>query len=142
MSPWVSFESSTKSFNNPRTKDLIVGPNTLTWGRQYALDVPSEQMPYIVPLTAVEIPTWFGSLSRVVNHVLISAGSEERFRDDIVAFAERLGNSAKEVNVQLEVQEGGVHDDPFLDFLISPYPRNVVSLTPLIIDWLKDKIAS
>ena len=144
MSPLVTMESSTESFTNPHTKDIFVGPNVLYWSRQYAFDVPLDQMPYITPLAAAQHPTWFAGLSRVVKGVLISAGEEERFKDDIVAFAEGLTQHTEKgpVEVRFELQEGGVHDDPFYDFMLGGDPKDVGSLTPLIVGWLKEKIGS
>jgi len=40
------------------------------------------------------------------------------------------------------LQEGGVHDDPFYDFMLGGDPKDVGSLTPLIVGWLKEKIGS
>jgi len=140
MSPWVTFESSTESFTNPQSQDVFPIPNGLFWGRQYSFGVPLSQMPYIVPLAAAQSPSWFAGLSRVVKCVLISAGEEERFRDDVITFAERLKKHARDAELYLEVQEGGLHDDPYYDFLAGGNPSQVGTLTPVIIDWLRAKL--
>ncbi|KAJ7281837.1 Alpha/Beta hydrolase protein [Mycena rebaudengoi] len=75
---------------------------------------------------------WFEGVDRIANRVLITAGSVECLRDDIVIFGEGL--KKHHPKVELVVQKGGLHDDMFLDFFVKE--KKLGSLTPLIVEWL------
>ncbi|KAJ7281820.1 hypothetical protein C8J57DRAFT_1500501 [Mycena rebaudengoi] len=74
---------------------------------------------------------WFEGVDRIANRVLITAGSVECLRDDIVIFGEGL--KKHHPNVELVVQKGGLHD-MFLDFFVKE--KKLGNLTPLIVEWL------
>ncbi|KAF6752359.1 alpha/beta hydrolase fold protein [Ephemerocybe angulata] len=137
MSPWLLFESQSKSFLDPTSKDVFDAAETLAWGKQYASQVPDSRKPYVEAAAAG--PNWFSGLGLIVKHVLISAGSEERFLDDAVSFGDTLRNNGG-ANVQLEIQEGAVHNEAFLSFITTDTPSDVGTLTPVIVQWVKEQL--
>lgn len=138
MSPWVKFQSESVSFTS-NTEDIVNEVTVAAWGKQYAEGVPDSRRPYIEPATAG--PTWFNGLGFIVKHMLVSAGTDERFKDDIVAFAEFLKGKGG-VDVRLELQKGGVHNDAYFDYLTTDKPSQIGSLTPLVVQWMKEQLTT
>lgn len=133
MSPWVSLTGDTGSHAaNDRTD--IVGAEMFGYcGRNVFVGVPESLRVY---LEASKAPAaWFGGVDGVVERVLISAGGKECLRDDIVKVADRLAAHHGE-GVRLVVQEDGVHNDPFYDFLVGE--KALCDLTPEIVKWVRD----
>ncbi|KAJ6602123.1 Alpha/Beta hydrolase protein [Mycena sp. CBHHK59/15] len=75
---------------------------------------------------------WFKGVDEVVERVLITAGAIECMRDDIVQVSEQLKRHHQ--NVELVVQNGGLHDDMFLDFMVKE--KKLGTLTPLVVNWV------
>lgn len=66
----------------------------------------------------------------------MTAGGEESMRDDIIAFSQTLRRV--KANFVFVVQEGGIHCDPYLDFLVgggSAYTQSG-PLVLSIVKWL------
>jgi len=75
---------------------------------------------------------WFDGVERLVERVLVTAGSAECLQDDIVAVGEAI--KKHHPNTEVVVQAGGLHEDPYLDFMVGE--SKLGSLTPLIVEWL------
>ncbi|KAK4935979.1 hypothetical protein LTR10_023066 [Elasticomyces elasticus] len=84
LSPWVTFSINAPSMTSNVYKDCIDVETVYMWSRDF-LGTTSEDN-YNVPLNAD--PTWWSSLK--VNDVCITAGRNEVFLDDIVAFANKM----------------------------------------------------
>lgn len=138
MSPWVKFQSDSVSFTS-NVEDICSDKSLSAWGRIYAESVSESRRPYIEPATAG--PTWFNGLGLLVERMLVSAGEDERLKDDIVALAGVLKEKGG-VDVRLEVQPGGVHDDPYFDFVLTDTPSQLGSLTPTITQWLMEGLSA
>ncbi|EAU87381.2 alpha/beta hydrolase fold protein [Coprinopsis cinerea okayama7 len=135
MSPWVTFESISSSYTQTRSDDFVNGKSLTEWSKLYTGAVADSQKAYIEFLKSST--SWFQGVSTFAGRFLVSVGGEERFRDDVVEFVEsRLAKVCPDV--QLEIQEGGVHNDPYYDFMAWDRPTLVSSLSPVIISWLKD----
>ncbi|KAJ7257170.1 Alpha/Beta hydrolase protein [Mycena haematopus] len=76
--------------------------------------------------------SWFEGVDGLVERVLVTAGAAECMHDDIVQVGERL--KRHHPNVELVIQEGGLHDDMFLDFIVKE--KKLGTLTRRVVDWL------
>jgi len=97
-------------------------------------------MLYLDPLNAPS--GWFDGLDGVVSRVLMTVGSEELFLDDNIAFSETVLAKTR-TDVRFVIQDGGVHDDPILDFMLDKDPKKeeLGSLMKVILGWLKEGVA-
>lgn len=137
MSPWVHIQTNEAAYLTNRNSDLFDVPCIIKWSRAIKDDVPVDNLnlPYIEPSSAPI--SWFDDIHTVVDRILVTAGEAEIFKDDITNFSKVLARG--KANFKFVVQEHGIHDDPFFDFLSSatPPPEKLGTLTPLIIDWLE-----
>ncbi|KAF9562375.1 alpha/beta-hydrolase [Agrocybe pediades] len=157
LSPWVTMRSTSNSYNSDAPNDLISKRNLDVFADIVlshigkCLGRPTTEhenaMHYLDPLNCPE--GWWDGLGTVLDRVLVSAGSEELLRDDIVKFADEVlakadssASATRKAEVTLVVQDGGVHGDPLMDFVMGPKKggemHNVGSLTPVIVRWLKE----
>ncbi|KAF8152571.1 Alpha/Beta hydrolase protein [Crassisporium funariophilum] len=130
MSPWVCLNSTSASLHSPT--DMIVGAGVETFGDFIRAHCPEDLIKYLEPLNAPD--SWFIGLDAVVDRMLMTAGGSEIFRDDIIRFSQTLSKTKS--NFNFAVQEGGVHDGPFIDLLTGQSPDQSRSFTELIIHWL------
>ena len=111
----------------------IIGPKCINiWGNQVLDGIPDPQLPYIEASNAPD--TWFKSLDTVVERVLITAGSAECLRDSIEALAKRICDVHD--GATFWIQENGVHNDPYFDFLTKQ--KKLGKLTLQILEWFVD----
>ncbi|THU98688.1 alpha/beta-hydrolase [Dendrothele bispora CBS 962.96] len=83
----------------------------LYWGSAYLAEVPGFLHHYV---KANGTPKdWFEGIDKLVNRILITVGGSEVLRDDGVRLNAMLARVHPEV--KMDVQAGGVHDDPILD---------------------------
>ena len=132
MSPWVSLTGDTGSHAVNDKSDVISAKTLGYWGRSVLVDVPESQNAYVEAVKAPE--EWFKGADGVVKRVLITAGAAECLRDDIVQFADVFKKHHPDVEVV--VQKGGVHDDPYYDFSVKE--SKLGELTPLIVKWFAE----
>ncbi|CAA7263877.1 unnamed protein product [Cyclocybe aegerita] len=132
MSPWLCMHSTSTSFRSKSGKDTFYAADIDRAGQAVLASVSEEQRIYLEPLHAPD--SWFLGLDSVVERMFMSAGGEELFRDDIIKFSQTL--SRVKSNFTFTVQEGGIHEDPMLDFHVKLPHDQLGSLTPLIIRWL------
>ena len=135
MSPWVHIQTNEAAYLTNRNSDLFDVPCIIKWSQAIKDDVPANKLPYIEPSSAPI--SWFDDIHTVVNRILLTAGDAEIFKDDITHFSKVLARG--KADFKFVVQERGIHDDPFFDFLSSATPpaEKLGTLTPLIIDWLE-----
>ncbi|KAJ7620102.1 Alpha/Beta hydrolase protein [Roridomyces roridus] len=131
ISPWVSMSADSPSWMENDGKDTLLRKSSAEWGRIVRNGFPEEHDSFAEPGKAPSF--WFQGIGEVVGNILITAGEDEGLRDDIVGFAEELKRHAHSGAVELVVQEGGLHEDPFLDFFAGE--KRVGSLTTRIVDW-------
>ncbi|KAF7306238.1 Abhydrolase-3 domain-containing protein [Mycena indigotica] len=102
------------------------------------LGVPPEYIPFAEPSRVPD--DWFNGLEALVDYALVTAGSHEVMRDDIVFFADVLKKQSK-LEVEMFVQSGGVHVDMALDFLVRETRRErLSSVTALFIERLATRV--
>ncbi|KAJ7500944.1 hypothetical protein B0H11DRAFT_2225332 [Mycena galericulata] len=106
------------------------------WGGQILAGVPGADRPFAEAVRAPE--GWFAGADRHVERVLVTAGSAECLRDDIIMFREAF--KKHHPNTELLVQTGGLHEDVFLDFKVKE--RKLASVTPLIVEWLATRFTA
>ncbi|RDB17645.1 putative steryl acetyl hydrolase mug81 [Hypsizygus marmoreus] len=131
MSPWVSFTGDTGSHMINDNTD-VVGAKTFAYcGRKVMTGVPESLRVY---LEASKSPgSWFKGIDELVKRILVSAGGAECLRDDIIEVAKQLSRNHQ--HVELDIQEGSVHNDPYYDFFVGE--KKMGDLTPRIVDWLE-----
>lgn len=136
MSPWVYLREreEIKSYKENDSWDVIAPASRFTeFGDRVIDNVPNEAaLPYI---DATYTPKeWYENTDKVVDRVLITGGGMECIRDDIVEFGDVFCKAHGEA--QLIIDENGVHDDPFYDFLVGE--TKLVKLTAVITQWFVD----
>lgn len=84
VSPWVTFDQSAQSFTDNARKDSLSSQAVKKWSKMFMGSSPVD--PYNTPLDAFDI--WWKDAP--VERVLILAGGDEVFRDDIQHFARKF----------------------------------------------------
>jgi len=100
----------------PSTKnehDVFKGRVGSHWGRVVLEGISEKHTPYIQALKAPD--TWFQGIHEIVDRLLITTGDIELLRDMIIEFKPRI--EAHHPDVRFIMQENGVHDGPFFDFV-------------------------
>ncbi|KIK70722.1 hypothetical protein GYMLUDRAFT_65938 [Collybiopsis luxurians FD-317 M1] len=101
-------------------------------GQLYVAQLPESHIPYAEPILVPD--DWYSGLNNIVDRILVSTGAEERFFDqDVVFFEKKIKPHHRDA--ALEIQEGGLHDDPIMDFFLFDAPLEN-TLTPIIWEWI------
>ncbi|KAF7326650.1 Abhydrolase-3 domain-containing protein [Mycena venus] len=130
ISPWMNLCADGGSHVENEGRDFITQAALKEWGAHVLPTVPAPDRPFAEAIRAPD--GWFKGAEAHVERVLITAGSAELMRDDIVAFSEAF--KKHHANTELVVQKGGLHEDMFLDFAVNE--KKLSSLTPLTVEWL------
>ncbi|KAF7327279.1 Abhydrolase-3 domain-containing protein [Mycena kentingensis (nom. inval.)] len=135
ISPWASLTTESKSFAESAGVDFMPAAILTQYGEEL---LPAFGTVYAAFAEPAKAPAdWFSGVESVVKNILMTAGSKEGMRDDILQVADVL--KKHHGLVTLEVQDGGVHGDPLLDFMTKE--SKLGPLTPIIIDWLTLRFA-
>ncbi|KAJ7629107.1 Alpha/Beta hydrolase protein [Roridomyces roridus] len=120
ISPWVDLRCCSSSWSANSGIDYV-SKEGLGWvGARVASSARSEtDRIFIHPILASRM--WFSGLPTLVSTIRITAGEKELMVDDILALADILREHHG--NVEVVVQEGGFHEDMFLDFLVGERTR-------------------
>ncbi|TFK69505.1 alpha/beta-hydrolase [Pluteus cervinus] len=129
MSPWTRLNGLNQSQYD--SIDIISGPVLMEWGKNVLHGVPDSQNIYLEPANASQ--TWFAGVDKLVSRVLTTAGGSEVLQDHIIEFNDLVKKHHNDT--EFVIQEGGVHDDPFNDFVLGEDTSILGDLTPIIIDW-------
>ncbi|KAL0256877.1 hypothetical protein SLS55_007686 [Diplodia seriata] len=88
ISPWVSFDTTTKSYTTNRSRDMIAAAAVSRWSTLFLGGRPTD--PYNEP---VDVPAgWWKGLGGTVRDVLFVAGEYEVLLDGILNCAESVRN--------------------------------------------------
>ncbi|KAF7955467.1 uncharacterized protein EAE97_000726 [Botrytis byssoidea] len=114
LAPWVTFDTGSKSYERNEYKDLIHPYAIKVWSSDYQASAPSDN--YIEPLYASS--SWWSRLPTAVSSIMIVAGEDEVFVDDVKTFADNLQKVGAESDVKIElfVVENEYHDQPNFGF--------------------------
>lgn len=134
ISPWTALVGDTGSYEAHQDLDVVQLGTFRYWGRSYLKEIPESLRLYVQANTAP--PHWFIGVERHVDRFLVTAGSDEMLRDDILELNDIL--TRVHPNVRLGVQAGGLHDDPIFD--IAAGIKQLNPTTNLIIDWLVEGV--
>lgn len=131
MSPWTTFSMDSPSVKANAHSDLFPVSASQEYSKHILAHFTSQPStnPFTSPVDAPE--GWFKGLDSLVDRVLIAAGSKELFCDDIKRLAEVL--KKEKPNLTLVVEDGGVHNDPYIDFMLKMKP--IGSMTSLVVPW-------
>lgn len=129
VSASTNLSRDSRSYTENEGRDCLTKRGLANWGTVLPRVLEADR-PYREAVHAPE--GWFNDADKLVDRVLITAGGAELMRDDIVAFGETL--KKHHADTQVVVQQGGVHDDMFLDFMVNE--KKLGSLTPLAVEWL------
>jgi hypothetical protein len=130
VSPWTALTGDTGSYEANQDLDVVKLGTFRYWGRSYMEPIPESQRVYV---QAGTVPSnWFKGVDRLVDRFLVTAGGSEMLRDDVVEFSEML--MKVHPDVQLDVEEGALHDEPIFD--LGAGIKRLNPTTNLIIDWL------
>ncbi|KAH9476808.1 Acetyl-hydrolase [Psilocybe cubensis] len=136
MSPWLYLRvrKGVKSYSENEKWDVIAPTSKFTeFGDRVLAGLSDDAiLPYIDAASAP--PGWYSNAESIVDRVLITGGGKECIRDDIVEFGEAF--CKEHSGAQLVIDEYGVHDDPFYDFLVGE--KKLSELTPKILQWLAE----
>ncbi|KAJ5239867.1 alpha/beta-hydrolase [Penicillium chermesinum] len=114
LSPWVTFETTSESMKANAHRDALAIPALHKWASLFRGSAPSD--PYLEPLSAPA--NWWQPL--LTKKVLITAGADEIFVDDIQKFAAQLSSASKDV--EMHTTTGEPHDYLVMEFLMG-HPR-------------------
>ena len=84
LSPWVTFDQSAPAFKTNAKKDVLSGAALRKWSNAFMGDATQDN--YTSPLDAP--PHWWTGFP--ANDILVLAGGDEVFVDDIQEFAQKL----------------------------------------------------
>ncbi|APA08230.1 hypothetical protein SS1G_00057 [Sclerotinia sclerotiorum 1980 UF-70] len=115
LAPWVTFATRSKSYEANKYKDLLHPFALKMWSGAYQSTIPSDN--YMEPLYAST--SWWTRLPTVVSSMLIIAGENEVFIDDVKAFAKKLQEIETETwgrELKFVVVENEYHDQPNFAF--------------------------
>ncbi|KAL4892005.1 alpha/beta-hydrolase [Aspergillus ambiguus] len=109
LSPWVTFNTTdSKSMKVNKNLDTLAIPVLNSWSKLFQGDAPTDY--YLEPLSAPL--QWWNDLP--VKDVLVSAGGEEIFVDDIDSMTTRLRSG--NVKTTLVIGRGEAHDHAVMEF--------------------------
>ncbi|THU98668.1 alpha/beta hydrolase fold protein [Dendrothele bispora CBS 962.96] len=111
ISPWVAINEASPSHFENDPYDVVSSRSLLHWGSAYLAEVPGFLQHYVKVNGTPK--NWFEGIDKVVTRILITVGGNEVLRDDGVRLNAMLAKAHPEVRI--DVQAGGVHDDPILD---------------------------
>ncbi|PPQ68439.1 hypothetical protein CVT25_007832 [Psilocybe cyanescens] len=133
MSPWVFLRAreGVRSYSENDNWDVVApAAKFADFGDRVIAGLPDEAgLPYIDASYAP--PGWYANAESIVDRVLITGGGMECIRDDIIEFAQTFCKDHG--GAQLLIDEYGVHNDPFYDFMVDE--KKLSELTPKIIRW-------
>ncbi|KAJ7620106.1 Alpha/Beta hydrolase protein [Roridomyces roridus] len=137
ISPWVSLTADSESWSKNDGIDFLSRATAAQWGGAHLAELPRLSASASAYLEPAKAPSgWFDEMHTVVDRVLITAGDCEGLYDHIVAFARRDDIDAKNnAKVELMIQEGGLHEDPMLDFNVGLSDERLGSITQGIVEW-------
>jgi acetyl esterase/lipase len=130
ISPWTNLTGDSKSHEENEGRDFLTKACLVDWGSIILAGVPEADRPFIEAVRAPE--GWFKGVEALTERLLVTAGGAELLRDDIVVVGEVL--KKHHPNVGLVVQQNGLHEDMYLDFVLKE--KKLGSLTPLSVEWL------
>lgn len=129
MSPWVQLTGTEGTLTSNDDSDIIGTKCINIWGKDVLEGVPDSWLPYVEASRAPEF--WFKGVDTVVERILITTGSAECFKDSIESFAKQI--CSVHGRATFWIQENGVHNDPFFDFLTKE--AKLGRMTPQILEW-------
>ncbi|KAG6847998.1 hypothetical protein H0H93_004275 [Arthromyces matolae] len=126
MSPWTSLTPGARGSSVENDAHDIMTSRTLRYYERKVLEGVPESLRVYLEVNKAPVG-WFAGIDKLVKRVLITAGELEILRDDIESVAREISRYHNDVEVI--VQENGVHVDPFYDI------RG--DLTEKILDWFR-----
>ncbi|KIJ34440.1 hypothetical protein M422DRAFT_263395 [Sphaerobolus stellatus SS14] len=159
LSPWTVLtppESSTRKDHN--STDVLTSHKLAEFGKEVldsvSNDRAEEAAPYIEPGKAPK--GWFTGIGLLMDRMLITSGTSECMVDEIGAFSDRIhfeilastpANSISDnssiparkrvASFRYLAQPGGVHNDPFLDFMIPTEVRHRSKVNWVVNGWFE-----
>lgn len=122
MSPWVSLTTETLSFKVNSASDALSREAWAYLASSILENLTEEARPY---LEAIKAPlNWWGGIEKVVKKMTIHTGELECLADVDIALASILKDHHP--NVELFIQPGAVHVDPYLSRLAGEEDNNEV----------------
>ncbi|KAF9481266.1 alpha/beta-hydrolase [Pholiota conissans] len=142
MCPWIAVTGTTGSAVANSATDSVTNESQYAMGRFVLGQLPEAEQHYIQANTAPE--EWFAGADALVEKVLVTSGDKENLFEDINVFVDKLtkeGFGGSSERVKYIVQKDGVHDDPIQDFFAGETrPGKMSYVTPMIVDWLAERI--
>lgn len=109
LSPWVTFNTTgTKSMKTNQNMDLLALSVLDNWSALFQGGAPTDY--YLEPLDAPL--DWWAGLP--VQDILVTAGADEVFRDDIEQFAAQLKTA--QLKTTLNTAQGEAHDHLIMEY--------------------------
>ena len=131
MCPWVALEGNTGSFAENDKSDSLPAATWAYLGEQTLSKMTPDQCPYLEASMAPE--GWFEGANSIFPEVLFTVGEKECLRDDVVKVAKMVEGA------EVYIHPFGVHNDQYLDCMVSPKRKPGGGLTKRILDWLAER---
>jgi acetyl esterase/lipase len=139
ISPWVEFHTDAPSYTTNKYKDCIGTGGLSQWSSAF-LGEPyphaSKRDYYNQAVTAPE--SWWEGLP--VDKVLVVAGEEEVFLDDIVKFEKKLSKGMGEGKVEFVAFKNEFHDYPSINLKLGYKESDEGESAKLIKNWINSKL--
>lgn len=116
ISPWVTLDQTAQSFVTNQHKDMLTAKALEIWANAFTGGSFLDSNPYIEPVKAPE--KWWKSIC--ASKILITAGEDELFVDDIKAFAKALTSDLGQQGAHIVttvVSTNSAHDQPLTDYM-------------------------
>ncbi|KAF4611506.1 hypothetical protein D9613_003874 [Agrocybe pediades] len=130
MSPWMTLRDDPILHGNDGQDDMVYASTLAYWGGEVMKNCPSSSVPYVEANSAPE--GWLEGVDKAVKRILISIGENEVLRDACFKYGKTLQKHHKDCSLFLD--EGGVHVEPYLPFLVGV--QDLGTVTPHLIDWM------
>jgi len=149
FSPWVSFDTSHKSFLRNAQTDALIASNLRKWSSMYLGTNIREEDPGVVtggneysePLQA-DSPWWKG-MADVAGDVFLYGGEDEVFIDGLKEFARRFQEGWATVDggkheLHVEFVKNDAHIGPIMDVMLQYKEKSEAQLAVEL--WLKERL--
>ncbi|KAF2173052.1 hypothetical protein M409DRAFT_17002 [Zasmidium cellare ATCC 36951] len=132
LSPWVSFNTNTRSWKQFENSDMLAVSAVERWASQFLGDRSADN--YVEAANADA--SWWSGLDKVVKDVIIWGGGAERLLDGINEFANKLKSAHK--NTEIVIEPGAAHDDFIADVFLGKKEKS--EATKVVESWIAERI--
>lgn len=144
VSPWVTGRTSDASFTENSRVDMIsawtitkAGRDLLGGNNNLAGDA-GQGVPTNISFPLDVEPSYFEGLSTAVRQIYVTAGNHEVFRDQVVAYVDKVRRLSAGIEVRFDLQKTTAHDFIFIE----GHHKQIGECTTAMRDWMKNLLSA